>query len=160
MTILDSINSKKAANSLKTLCLISYCLLKKGGVIENILDHEELKTLFKKCHDILDNEILDMHDLCLKLLLIFIVTPSDNLNENLLIEYLMNENIFESLIKLVQIHSTKKSDIGTDVVLIIILLANYRKNECRNPYIVQLSIFANEAALISFAEIINNKLLE
>lgn len=141
------------------LCLVLYCLLKKGnGIIELILEPDEIKHLFKKCHEILDSGI-DLHVLCLKLLLISIVTPVDNLNENSLIEYLMNENFFDSLIKLVQTNSTKTQE-ANDVVLVIILLANFRKNEGRNPYIVQLSIFANESALISFAEIINSKLLE
>lgn len=137
-----------------------YCLLRKGNrTVENILDHEELKLLFKKCHQILDSELMDVHEVCCLKLLLIILTGVDTLNENLLIEYLMIENFFDSLIKLVQT-KTSSSEIGNDVVLIIILLANYRKNECTNPYIVQLSIFANETALNSFASIINNKLVE
>lgn len=126
------------------------------------------KVLFNSCQTILKSEILNSQDICLKLLLI-ILTGVDNLNDNLLIEYLMHENgLFDALIQLVQCHrlnnsadnSTKANDMGNDVVLILVLLANYRKNESTNPYIVQLSIFAEESALNAFGSIINNKLVE
>lgn len=145
-----------------------YCLLRKSnGLIQTILDNEDdLKLLFKSCHKILDNEVLENQDISLKFLLI-ILTGVDNLNENALIEYLMAENMFSSIINLVHLHrlsntaehTTKDFDFLNDVVLTMILLANYRKNES-TTFKVQLSIFANETALNAFGGIINNKLVE
>lgn len=152
------------------LCLVFYCLMRKSnGLIQSILDDDDLKLLFKNCRKVLENEIFGSQDVCLKLLLI-ILTGVDSLNENSLIEYLMADNLFDALIHLVQLHrltssnndehQSKGSDMGNDVVLTIVLLTNYRKNESTNPFQVQLSIFANEIALNSFGSIINNKLVE
>lgn len=153
---------------------------KSNGSVQMVLHDDDLKLIFKNCHRLLEtfghSEVVQ--EVCLKLLLI-ILTGVDNINENQLIEYLMVENMFESLTQLVHRLGSnadqKATDIGNHVipiiqinyllififlVLIIILLCNYRKNESTNPYIVQLSILADEQILNSFSSIINNKLVE
>jgi hypothetical protein len=152
-------------SSLRVLCICFYSFMKKQpSLVQKIIDDEELRLLFDNFHTIILNESLEAQDVCLKFLLV-VLTGCDNLNENALIEFLMHENgLFDALIQLVQLHrlnnGDSKHDMGNDVVLILVLLANYRKNEYTNPYIVQLSIFADESALNSFGRIINNKLVE
>lgn len=113
-----------------------------------------MKSLIHSCNAILLSDVLDSpRDICLKLLLI-ILTGADNLNQNTLIEHLMSNNLFSSFIQILE------NEFSHDVVLLITLLVNYRKNEGTNPYVVQLSILADEYALNSFGQIISSKLLE
>ena len=158
-------NSKKAAVSLKVLGLLFYCMMKKSnGFVQAILPEEDLaktmKTLIERCNDILVSERLDSpRDVCLKLLLI-VLTGSDNLNQNSIIEHLMANNLFDTFIRLLNDPDFHNCEFGHDVVLIITLLVNYRKNEGTNPYVVQLSILADEYALNTFGQIISSKLIE
>lgn len=121
---------------------------------------EKMKTLICRLNEILISDILDSpRDVCLKLLLV-ILTGIDNLNQNILIEYLMNNNFFDTFVLMLSNpDQAVKSEYGHDVVLLITLLVNYRKNE-GNPYVVQLSILADELALNSFGQIISQKLIE
>lgn len=103
-----------------------YCLMRKSnGSVQMVLQDEDLKVIFKNCHRLfLENfgysEVFK--ELCLKLLLI-ILTGVDNINENLLIEYLMVENMFESLTQLVHLHrlgnnaDQKATDIGMNIFI-------------------------------------------
>jgi hypothetical protein len=133
-------------------------LKKSNGFIESIVPEEELaeamKNLIDNCNSLLLSEIIDApRDQCLKLLLI-ILTSTDNLNQNSLIEHLMVNNLFSSFIQILE------NEFSHEVVLLITLLVNYRKNEGTNPYVVQLSILADEFAMNSFGQIISSKLIE
>lgn len=158
-------NSKKTANCLRTLGVMFYCMMKKSnGFLQAVLPGDELeeimKTLIQHCNDIFLSELLDSpRDVCLKLLLI-ILTGMDNLNSNAIIEHLMVNNLFDQFIRLLNDPDFHNCEFGHDVVLLITLLVNYRKNESTNPYVVQLSILADEYALNSFGQIISSKLVE
>lgn len=137
---------------------------KSNGFLQAVLPEEDLaetmKTLIQHCNDILLSELLDSpRDICLKLLLI-ILTGMDNLNQNAIIEHLMSNNLFDQFIRLLNDPDFHNCEFGHDVVLLITLLVNYRKNEGTNPYVVQLSILADEYALNSFGHIISSKLIE
>lgn len=84
--------------------------------------------------------------MCVKLLLV-IVTGCNNVSQNLLLEYVMlNSQIFDSCIRLLSDPKLRALH-GHDIVILLTLLVNYRKHEAANPYIVQLSILADEQAL-------------
>lgn len=100
------------------LGILIYCLFRKSnGCVQTVLEEDDLKTLFKNCHQILVQH--EVTDVCLKLLLI-ILTGVENINENELIEYLMVENMFETLTQIVHLHrlgndadeQSKATDIG------------------------------------------------
>lgn len=159
---MESEDEKKISSNLRILSLIFYSLMRKlNGLIETILEEEEIKKMFKNLHEILNNEVEEILIVyCVKFILI-ILTGVDNLNENNLIEFLMIEDIFESLIQIIHIHRLATNDEkATDIVMIIILLCNYHKYQSTNPYICNLSILADEQILNSFSTIINAKLLE
>ena len=137
---------------------------KSSGFIKAVLPGDDLadtmKLLIQNCNDILLSELLDSpRDICLKLLLI-ILTGIDNLNQNVIIEQLMVHNLFSSFIRLLNDPDFHNCEFGNDVVLLVTLLVNYRKNEGTNPYVVQLSILADEYALNAFGQIISSKLVE
>jgi hypothetical protein len=137
---------------------------RSNGFLEAVLPEEDLpdtmKLLIHECNDCLLSEQLDSpRDVCLKLLLI-LLTGMDNLNQNVIIEQLMVNNLFSSFIRLLNDPDFHNCEFGNDVVLLVTLLVNYRKNEGTNPYVVQLSILADEYALNTFGQIISSKLIE
>lgn len=76
-----------------------------------------------------------------------LVTGCNNVNQNILLEYIMiNNRLFDSCVRLLS-DPTLRQLHGHDVVILLTLLVNYRKNESANPYIVQLSILADELSL-------------
>lgn len=85
---------------------------------------------------------------CMDLLsLQVLVTGSNNVSQNILLEYIMiNSQLFESCVRLLS-DPTLRGLYGHDIVILLTLLVNYRKQETANPFIVQLSILADELAL-------------
>lgn len=96
--------------------------------------------------------------MCLKLLLV-LVTGTNNVSQNTLLEYIMINSLFDSFVRLLS-DSTLRGQHGHEVVILLTLLVNYRKYETANPYIVQLSILADELALNGYGQMISNSLIE
>lgn len=142
-------------------------------VIRTIFDFDEIedkmKTLIVKCNNLMISDVAETPRLmCLKLLLVkwwfydvlinssnqscwcflqVLVTGCNNVSQNILLEYIMiNNQLFESCVRLLS-DPTLRQLHGHDVVILLTLLVNYQKNESANPFIVQLSILADELAL-------------
>lgn len=144
-------------------------------VISTIFDFDEvedkMKALITRCNNLMISDVAETPRLmCLKLLLVSIisrnrsqpnllnsipfpiqsqvlVTGCNNVSQNILLEYIMiNSQLFDSCVRLLS-DPTLRQMHGHDVVILLTLLVNYRKNESANPFIVQLSILADELAL-------------
>ncbi|XP_011684942.1 PREDICTED: UPF0668 protein C10orf76 homolog isoform X2 [Wasmannia auropunctata] len=87
------------------------------------------------------------------------VTGMDNISQNTLLEYVMLNSVFESLIQLLR-DTAARNRHGHDAVLLLTLLVNYRKYESANPYIVKLSILDDELALNGYGQAISSALTE
>lgn len=156
-------------NALQTLCVLILAIFKKSSALDSGFDiintmmgfgkaEERMKTLITHCNKFLTSEAVDSpRSLCLKLLLI-LVTGTDNVSQNVLLEYVMMNSLFESLVKLLS-DPILRVDFGHDAVVLLTLLVNYRKHE-GNPYVVQLSILADEQALNGYGQVISNSLIE
>uniref|UniRef100_A0A182QTW2 Armadillo-like helical domain-containing protein n=1 Tax=Anopheles farauti TaxID=69004 RepID=A0A182QTW2_9DIPT len=172
INILSSGNAKRIHNALQTIGVFIHVLFRKqtiggaagtGGDFNNgsgqsitstpasfitVSDIEEdMRELLKQLYDILASNIASDRpkDLCMKILLI-IATGIDNVNENRLIEFIIGQNMFEAF-KHILSDSTLRNQHGHDVVTLLTLLVNYRKHEGSNPYVVELSLLADEFAL-------------
>lgn len=106
-----------------------------------------MKQLIAKCNNLMISDVSEAsRQMCLKLLLV-LVTGSNIVSQNILLEYIMiNSQLFESFVRLLS-DPTLRGLYGHDVVILLTLLVNYRKYETTNPFIVQLSILADELAL-------------
>ncbi|XP_057332001.1 armadillo-like helical domain-containing protein 3 [Microplitis mediator] len=156
--------------ALQTLAAVIQSIYKKASQNDcdfNFIDiliglnetEQRMTTLMQHCNTFLRGEYPDsLKALCLKLLLI-IVTGMDNLNQNSLLEYVMVNGVFESLIQLLRDTSARNRH-GHDAVLLLTLLVNYRKYESTNSYIVKLSILDDELALNGYSQVISGSLME
>lgn len=106
---------------------------------------EWLKLLMQYCNRILLGDVTEnARFMCLKLLLV-LVTGTD-VSQNVLFEYLMMHSLFDAFVRLLS-DPTFRTQHGHDIVILLTILVNYRKHEATNPYVVQLSILADELAL-------------
>lgn len=155
--------------ALQTLCAIISSMYKKssgecGFDVINVMmgfdvAEQRMQLLLQHCNNLLNGDSADsLKSLCLKLLLI-LVTGTDNVSQNTLLEYVMMNSIFETLIQLL-CDSGSRTQHGHDVVLLLTLLINYRKHEAANPYIVKLSILDDELALNGYGQVITASLGE
>lgn len=104
------------------------------------------------------NEVV--REMCLKLLLV-LVTGTDNVSQNVLLEYMMVNNcrLFEALVQTLSDPVLRQRH-GHDTVILMTVLVNYRKYESANPYIVQLSLLADELALNGYSQVISAALID
>ncbi|XP_053684606.1 armadillo-like helical domain-containing protein 3 isoform X2 [Sabethes cyaneus] len=167
--VLNSNHTKRTQNSLITLSVLISTIFKKPTFTDSLQDintlfcmtdvHTDMKNLVVKLKELLVNDNCDYsRHYCIKLLFT-IVTATDNLNQNTLLECLMVNNLFDSFKKLLS-DPTTRQEYGRDIVVLLTLLVNYRKNEGTNPYVVQLSLLDEELALHGFGQIISASLFE
>ncbi|KAJ2951164.1 hypothetical protein O0L34_g5556 [Tuta absoluta] len=113
----------------------------------------KMQKLLEQCSTILSGDVPEsLKSMVLKLLLV-IVTGMENIDDNPLIEYIMINSLFEPLIQLL-CTSTERTPHGYDVVLLLMFLVNYKKQESANPYVVKLSILDDELALNGYGQVI------
>lgn len=113
----------------------------------------KMQKLFEYCSTILSGDVPDsLKSMVLKLLLV-IATGIDNIDENPLVEYFMQNSLFEPMIQLL-CTSTERQHHGYDVVMLMMFLVNYKKQESANPYVVKLSILDDELALNGYGQVI------
>lgn len=169
--LLESDHPKRVCNCLQTLCALLYAIFRKSSNSESggfdtlntligFKDAEEkMKELLGHCNNILMSDVPDNpREMCIKLLLV-LVTGTDNVSQNILLEYVMINSLFSSLIRLLS-DPLLRAEFGHDVVILLTLLVNYRKYEAANPYIVQLSILADELALNGYGQVISSSLID
>ncbi|XP_052865657.1 armadillo-like helical domain-containing protein 3 isoform X2 [Anopheles cruzii] len=160
ISMLSSSNGKRMMNALQTICVFIHVLFRKQSrAVSGILStcdksEEEMKSLLSRLNDMLCDDVVDSpKDPCLKILLI-IVSGMDNVNDNHLIEFIVGQSLFEAFKKILS-DSTLRNQHGHDVVTLLTILVNYRKHENSNPYIVELSLLADELALNGYGQVIS-----
>lgn len=116
---------------------------------------DDMRKLLKYLNAIMvcDDATDSPTDICLKILLI-IATGMDNVNDNRLIEFIIGQNLFEAFKKILS-DSALRNLHGHDVVTLLTILVNYRKHDGSNPYVVELSLLAEELALNGYGQVIS-----
>jgi hypothetical protein len=156
-------------NALQTLCTLIKVVFQKTwansgfDVLDVLIGFEsaelQMQNLVESVNNILISDLpVSVKNLALKLILIMI-TVTDNISQNVLMEYLMVNSLFESLMNIFS-HPESRDQHGTDTSLVLTILVNYRKFEAANPYVIKLSVLDDELALNGLGWIIGNALFE
>ncbi|XP_035216620.1 armadillo-like helical domain-containing protein 3 [Stegodyphus dumicola] len=162
--ILKDGNQIRAMNSIQTMCALVQGIYGKthtdyGFDVINLLigfssAEHLMQVLIEQLSDFLCHDYPPaLKSLVLKFLLI-LVTATENVSQNMLLEYLMMNSAFEAIIQLLKDTKSRQHH-GYDAVLLLTILVNYRKHEAANPYIVKLSIIDNEMALNGFGQVVS-----
>merc|ERR1719427_1327846 len=99
-----------------------------------------------------------LKELCLQLLLV-LASGTDNVSTNTLLEYLMINSVFESLVGLLA-QAGERVRHGKSAVTVLTLLVQYRKYDSSNPYILKLSILDQELSLHGYSQVVTASLAE
>ncbi|KAG1685477.1 Armadillo-like helical domain-containing protein 3 [Nymphon striatum] len=159
----------RVVNAIQTLCALVRGVYKKtnkdyGFDIINVLvgfDSAEnvMQCLIGNLNRFLTQDTpVSLKSLCLTFILIF-VTSTDNVSQNTMLEYIMMNSLFETIVKLL-VDSQSRIHHGSNAVLLLTILVNYRKYESANPYIVNLSILDNELALNGYGQVVSAALAD
>lgn len=159
----------KVVNALQTLCALFRGVHQKnksasGFDIINMLmgfdkAEQRMKDLMERLDSLLCGDSSEsLKSLCLKLLLC-LVTVTDNISQNTILEYVMINSIFEAILQILSDVSSRGQH-GYDAVVLLALLVNYRKYESVNPYIVKLSIVDDEPTLDGMGMVVHHALTE
>jgi len=99
-----------------------------------------------------------LKELCLQMLLV-LASGTDNVSTNTLLEYLMINSVFESLVGLLA-QAGERVRHGKSAVTVLTLLVQYRKYDSSNPYILKLSILDQELVLHGYSQVVTASLAE
>uniref|UniRef100_A0A8C1XHH7 Armadillo like helical domain containing 3 n=1 Tax=Cyprinus carpio TaxID=7962 RepID=A0A8C1XHH7_CYPCA len=159
----------KVVNALQTLCALFRGVHQKNksatgfDIINMLMGFDKAELRMKELMESLDSLLCgdgseSLKSLCLKLLLC-LVTVTDNISQNTILEYVMINSIFEAILQILSDVSSRARH-GYDAVVLLALLVNYRKYESVNPYIVKLSIVDDEPTLDGLGRVIHHALAE
>lgn len=155
------IGFEEAEERMTSLAVLCNKFLTKGALEEEPpLDQDSEHEAALANHQAILRTNECIRDISLKLWLV-LVTGTDHVSQNVLLEYIMiNNSIFDSLVNILS-ESQWRPRHGNDVVILLTLLVNYRKYEgATNPYIVQLSLLADELALNGYSQVISAALID
>ncbi|KAK9539754.1 hypothetical protein VZT92_002255 [Zoarces viviparus] len=159
----------KVVNALQTLCALFRGVHQKNksasgfDIINMLMGFDKAEQRMKDLMERLDSLLCgdgseSLKSLCLKLLLC-LVTVTDNISQNTILEYVMINSIFEAILQILSEVSSRGQH-GYDTVVLLALLVNYRKYESVNPYIVKLSIVDDEPTLDGMGMVVHHALTE
>merc|ERR550519_536851 len=155
-----------ALQTLVGVCRATYkkCAQLSGFDLVNFLigfdrAEQEMSKLISQINRFLASECPScLKDLCLKLLLV-LASGTDNVSANTLLEYLMINSVFDSLVRLLT-QPGLRSRHGRSAVTVLTLLVQYRKYDSSNPYILRLSILDQELSLHGYSQVVTGSLAE
>lgn len=159
----------RVANAMLTLCALIRGVFKKSigeygfDVINMLVGFDgadsQMQVFVERLNRFLTGDFpAPLKDLALRVILV-LVTATDNVSQNTVLEYLMMNSVFESIIQILGDPVARQTH-GPNAILLLTILVQYRKYESANPYIVRLSILDDELALNGLAQVVSSTLTE
>ncbi|XP_063435000.1 armadillo-like helical domain-containing protein 3 [Mytilus trossulus] len=162
-------NPIRTINALHTLCALIRGVFKKSvgdfgfDVINILIGFDSAETVMQQMVENLNRILTEEYPVILKLQVLkflqVLATATDNISQNTLLEYILINSVFESLIQILG-NAALRQILGHDTVLVLTLFIQYRKYESANQYIVKLSILDDELALTGYAQVVHNALFD
>ncbi|XP_059152994.1 armadillo-like helical domain-containing protein 3 [Physella acuta] len=162
-------NNIRKINALHTLCALVRGMFKKNhgnygfDVINLLVGFDSAESILQCLIESINSFLTEECPTCLKQLalkfMLVLVTATDNISQNTMLEYVLINSVFESLVQILG-NRNQRPLLGQDAVLLLTLLVQYRKYESANPYVVKLSILDDELALTGYAQIVSHLLSE
>ncbi|CAI8049221.1 Armadillo-like helical domain-containing protein 3 [Geodia barretti] len=156
-------------NALQTLCVLLRSTFDKKlsdssfDVIDVVIGFDSAECQMRNLVEALNKFLVhdypaSLKNLCLRLLLVML-TAMDNISQNMLLEYVMMNSVFETIMHLLSVPDLRDQH-GYDAVVVLTLLVNYRKYEAANPYVIKLSVLDDEIALHGLGSVVSSVLTE
>ncbi|XP_037282600.2 armadillo-like helical domain-containing protein 3 [Rhipicephalus microplus] len=159
----------RVVNALQTLCALIQGVYRKShgdygfDIINLLIGFDMAETTMQELIELIRGFLEGDYSHSLKSLvlrfLLVLVTATENVSNNTLLEYVMMNCVFEAILQLLA-DKHSRAHCGYDAVLVLTILVSYRKYEAANPYIVKLSIVDNELALNGYGMVVSTALAE
>lgn len=159
----------RIVNALQTLCALIQGVYRKAhgdygfDIINLLIGFDSAEPTMQELIDLICGLLVGEYTDSLKCLvlrfLLVLVTATENVSHNTLLEYIMMNCVFEAILRLLA-DKHSRAHCGYDAVLVLTILVSYRKYEAANPYIVKLSIVDNELALNGYGLVVSTALSE
>ncbi|KFD57504.1 hypothetical protein M513_01607 [Trichuris suis] len=152
----------RSYNAVKTLSVVIKAVAKKKrhlssfDMVDLLFDNKDAQRamdvllLLRHICNILVQEGSSTLKCCCLDFLLSMVTCCENINENALIEFLMTEDIFETLLVLLE-STAERRLFGISVAVMLTFITNFRKSERNNQFMMSLSILDRDLALNGYS---------
>uniref|UniRef100_A0A8C9ST27 Armadillo like helical domain containing 3 n=1 Tax=Scleropages formosus TaxID=113540 RepID=A0A8C9ST27_SCLFO len=155
----------KVVNALQTLCALLRGVHQRNkstsgfDIINMLMGFDKAELRMKALMESLDAQLCgdrshSLKSLCFKLLLC-LVTVTDNISQNTILEYVMINSIFEAILQILS-HTPSRIQHGYDAVVLLVLLAlKYWCSYAQNTVCMLLCWITNEAILLALYEAVH-----
>lgn len=157
-------HSIKSLNILMTLSCVVRCVWRRDlgegfRAVDVLVGFDQAETILSallgEIHKILvSSQLQDLKFYALTFLKI-LLTASDNISQNTMVEYLMLQPLWYSLCKVI-VSPILRTNLGSPSLSLLALLLNYRKHEYSNVYSAAVAACDDELLLNGFGEILLN----